>query len=119
MFAMTEELAQQGGQRRVAIGQPAGPFQFIEFGDEMARHRSVKRTQSVSARLGAPITLILRLVLKVASLGHSEADKRPIPPPTINKGERARPCPPQISNLIVSRIAPEHLADQVQGVAQV
>lgn len=87
---MTKELVQQGGQRRVAIGQPAGPLQLIQFGDEVAGDCRVQWTQSLGARLGAPITLVLRLILKVAIARHGDADKKAIPTPTINKGERRR-----------------------------
>ena len=87
---MTKELVQQGGQRRVAIGQPAGPLQLIQLGDEVAGDGRVQWTQSLGARRGTPITVVLRLILKVANARHGDADKKAIPTPTINKGERRR-----------------------------
>ena len=87
---MTEELAQQGGQRCVAIGQPAAPLQLIQLGDEVAGDGRMQWTQSLGARFGAPITLVLRLILKVAIARHGDADKKAIPTPAINKGERRR-----------------------------
>ena len=87
---MTKELVQQGGQRRVAIGQPAYPLQLIQLDDEVAGDSRMQWTQSLGARLGAPLTLVLRLILKVAIARHGDADKKAIPTPTINKGERRR-----------------------------
>ena len=88
---MTKELVQKRGQGCVAIGQPSAALQLIKLGDKVAWDRRMKRGKSLGARLGAPITLVLRLISKVTIARHGEADKRAIPTPAINKGEQRRP----------------------------
>jgi hypothetical protein len=86
---MTEEFAEQRGQRRIPTRQSTRPFHLVELGDEVFGDSGVEVAQSRRPCVGAAAALVLRLIFKVATSRHGAVDKRAIPCGAISKGERA------------------------------
>ena len=74
----------------VAVRQPTRRLEGVETGDEVALDGGVELFPPRGAPLSPKVALVTRLIFEVASTGHGAADKRPIPAPTISKGEPDR-----------------------------
>ena len=81
---LLENLLESG----VAVGKASGRLQTVQSFDQIVFDGGVELFLSRGALPGSKVALVAGLVFEIASTWHGAADKRPIPPAAISKGER-------------------------------